>query len=105
MCGRADKPQVDGSGVAALGLTHALRDVFGMAQQGACFGKQQRPACRELHVPAISPKQLRADLRFQTLDLLAEGRLSDAKPCGGTSEMQLFGHRHEVFEVAQLEWL
>jgi hypothetical protein len=56
-------------------------------------------------MPAIPSKQLRTDLRLQPLDLLTERRLGDAESSGGTSEVQLFGHRHEVLQVAQLEWL
>jgi len=105
VCGGTDEPEMDGARVAKLGLTHPLRDVLCVAQQRARLGQQQRATRGQLHMAAVSSKQLGADLRFQSLNLLAERRLGDPKARRGTSKVQLLRHCDEVFEVSQLKWL
>ena len=50
-----------------------------------------------------SGQQAGAYLLFQVLDLLAQWRLGDIKPCRGASEVQLLGHGNKVTQVTQLD--
>ncbi len=63
-------------------------------QQHLARAGQQNPA-----VGAF--EQLRAEVAFQRLDLLAERWLGHAQPFGGAAKMQGFRHGDKVFKLAQ----
>jgi hypothetical protein len=41
-----------------------------------------------------------AELPFEIPDLVREGRLRHVEASGGMSEVELFGHRHEITQVS-----
>ena len=50
----------------------------------------------------LAAKKLRAELRFQRANLMAQRRRSDIESRRGATEMQLLGHGGEIAQVAQL---
>ncbi|MNT19047.1 hypothetical protein D3C72_1542840 [compost metagenome] len=84
-------PQAAGQVDGAVG---AGQDGAGVLQKlGACFGQGD--------APGQAQEKRRADLAFQLLDLLAQGRLADAQARRRPREMQFFGHGGEVTQVTQ----
>jgi hypothetical protein len=45
---------------------------------------------------------LNAELSFERLNLLRQGRLRDAEPSGGAAEMQFFRQNCHILESAEL---
>src|SRR5688500_2354057 len=71
------------------GVLDAREDIFRLLKEGAA-GIGQRDV-----LPAPI-EQLHADRSFELAYLLAQRRLSGAKPCRRTREAELFGDRDEV---------
>jgi hypothetical protein len=63
--------------------------------------EEQRARLRQPHGALVALEQLRAQFRFQRLDLLAQGRLADMQALGRAREVQLFGDGDKVTQVAQ----
>ena len=63
--------------------------------------KKNLAAFGERHLRLLRSNSGDAYVRLKLLDLLAEGRLSGVEPLSGAGEVQLFGDRHEVPQVAQ----
>ena len=75
-------------------MLDATEDVFRLAQEGAA-GVGQR------HMMTAAIEQCDANFPLEVADLLAERRLRGVESAGGTREVQLFGHRHEVPQMPQ----
>ena len=78
-----------------------IRSLVDLRQHQAGFHEEQAPSLAQLDPTIGALEQPRADLLFQRLDLLAQGRLGDPQNLGGPAEMQLFSHGDEVAQVAQ----
>ena len=71
--------------------------------QGAAGGRQQRlPGRGERDAPVIAHEQRIAQLSFERVDRGAQAGLHDVHPGGRAGEVQLFGDRDEMSELAQL---
>jgi hypothetical protein len=64
------------------------------------FPEKHSAGVRQLHVTLRSVKEGRLDLRLETPDLLAQGRLGNMESGSCPSKMQLFGDRDEIAQVA-----
>ncbi len=54
-------------------------------------------------VASVAPRQTRAELTLQRLDLSAQPRLGEMKRLGGPIELQVLGERHERSELGQIK--
>jgi hypothetical protein len=70
-----------------------LQDLPGLDQEGA-------PGWGELHMVGRAVQQQDAQLTFQPLQLLAQGRVDDVLPGGRPAEVQLLDKGDEVAQLA-----
>jgi len=75
-------------------MLDATEDVFRLAQEGAA-GIGQR------HEMTAAIEQRNANRHLELANLLAERGLRGIESVGGTREVQLVGHRHEVPQMPQ----
>lgn len=71
-------------------------------QPGAVFGESLSGG-RERYLPAAALKQLDAKLLLELADLPGQGGLGDIERGRGPPEVQPFGDRHEVAQLAQVQ--
>jgi hypothetical protein len=71
-------------------------------EQGPRVLEEDSARGRQRDGPLRAGQELHAELLFQPADLLAERGLHDVQALGGTAEVELFGHSHEVAQMAEL---
>ena len=92
------------SQLAGAAVGRVLRQPSGMfdaAENVFRLSKEDASRVRERHVMAASLEQRHTDVPFELSNLLAQRRLRRVQAGGGAREVQLLGHRHEVFEMPQ----
>jgi hypothetical protein len=95
--------QADGqaAGEQAAQCRHGLTPALGRLQRGARVGQQGLAGRGQPDPAPVAEEQALAELGFQAVDLLADGRLRDRDAVGGAGEVALLGDRHEVGELPQ----
>ena len=73
-----------------------------LGQDSTCSIEVGGPCFGELHASGAAPQQLHAELGLEPRDLLRQGRLRHVQPVGRSTEVQLFGDRHEALEPTQI---
>ena len=71
------------------------------ARMRRASSRNSRARLRQPHRALVALEQLRAQFRFQRLDLLAQRRLADVQALGRAREVQLLGDGDKVAQVAQ----
>ena len=71
------------------------RRALGRSERPPRLRQQRAARRRQLDVAAVAPEQLDAELALEPAHLLGERRLRHLQPHGGTTEVQLLGHRDE----------
>jgi hypothetical protein len=56
----------------------------------------------QIDVSAVADEKLSPEFTFEVADLLRQGRCRNVKPLRGPTEVQLFGHRHEIAQLSEL---
>ena len=72
-------------------------------QQGPGVGQQLPPGRGQLGGPLVPDEQLRLQFVFQCLDLAGQHRLGDVQGLRGPAEVQPFGDRDEVAQLAEVD--
>jgi len=72
-----------------------------LGQHQPCLLQEQAPGLAQLDPTIGTLEQACAQLVFQRLYLLAQGRLRDAQHLRGAAEVQLFGNGDEVAQMAK----
>ena len=88
--------------LAAAGLPCDERGSVRLLQRANGLAERDASGDRQPDLSLGPLEQLHAQVAFERLDLLGEGRLRDAEALGGAPEMQLFGQDRHVFETPKL---
>ncbi len=87
--------------LATLRPARPFRSTLGLRKDGPRIFEKQLASLGQSHPALAAIEQARAHFRFQSLDLLRQGRLADMQPFGRASEAQLLGYGHEIAQVTQ----
>ena len=100
---RRGKRKADAQLARFAPLRPARRDgrLFRQGQDAPRIVEEQRTRLRQAHGALVALEQLRAQFRFQRLDLLAQRRLADVQALGRAREVQFLGDGDKVTQVAQ----
>ena len=93
--GRGRKADVQSARIAGRGSFDPLDHAIAIGDQLIGGSQQLGTGRRQGYATAGTRKKRSAKVAFQLQDLLTEGRLCHADPCGRAAEMKLFGNRDE----------
>ncbi|HEU4691746.1 MAG TPA: hypothetical protein VFS23_25455 [Vicinamibacterales bacterium] len=74
----------------------------GLRQDHARLLHEHATRLGELDLALGAVEERDPKLFFELLDLMAERRLAEIQPLGGTAEVQCLGQRHDVAKMPQL---
>ena len=98
--GREGEADAQLAGLAAFGPARRHGGLLGQRQDAPGVVEEQSARLRQAHPALAALEQLRAQLRLQRLDLLAQRRLADVQALGGAGEVQFLGDGDEIAQVA-----
>ncbi|MGC0360445.1 hypothetical protein RKD25_007734 [Streptomyces sp. SAI-124] len=96
--------EADGQrGGALRRRTHPPPECLGRGEQRHGVLQQLPTGRREHRAAPVTVEDRGAEFVLQAPDLTGQDRLGDVQPLGRASEVELFGHGHEIAELPQIK--
>jgi hypothetical protein len=89
-------------GELAAALARSIERPCRGGQHLSCIDQKVATGGRQVDVSAVADEKLSPELTFEVADLLRQRRCRNVKPLRGPTEVQLFGHRHEIAQLSEL---
>lgn len=102
-CRRTGKADGEASLLSADIASCRLDRQIDVVQDGPRPLHESTASVRQFDASRQAPEERRADDRLQLGDLLAERRLLDAEPFGGTGHVPLIGNGNGIAQVSKLD--